>query len=265
MMADPGGSGCTTTLPRVPRPGPVPRLVGAAGLAQLGVALTLVPAVQGAVVISFTGDRGLHLGDAVGALALGGALVVGAGARRPAGPPPAADGRPRDSLALLAVGLGLVAQALLGVTEVTQGSNLAFDLAVSLGAAAVTLAVALVLVPKARRHPAALVTPGRAACLAALVAGWVVDSRALPSGTVFGPAFLAAAVAASRPPGLRAHWAALVAGMLAVNVASLADIAGVDVLLARGAGGTPRTGALGAALAAGALGDHLLTRRRARR
>ena len=102
------------------------------------------------------------------------------------------------------------------------------------------------VVPRHRTMPAVLVL------VLVLAIGTVIDLMVLPSGTVFGAALLAIALAAKgdRPWGLRLVLIILGAAGLALSFASLADLAGVDVLMARDGGGAARGVLLGAIAAA---------------
>lgn len=87
---------------------------------------------------------------------------------------------------------------------------------------------------------------------AALTLGFLLDAVAVPSGTLFGPLFLALFLARrDLRSGSPLAAAALVTAAFvfaALSAASLFDLAGLDVRMASSDGGTARTGALGVVL-----------------
>ena len=77
----------------------------------------------------------------------------------------------------------------------------------------------------------------------------MVDALVQPSGTLVGPIALAAYLAMTA----RSRWAAIALSIAIVlfamaSLASLADVAGLDVRMADGGGGPVRTAALGLVL-----------------
>jgi hypothetical protein len=87
-----------------------------------------------------------------------------------------------------------------------------------------------------------------AVATALVVGGVAVDLLVVPSGTVFGVAILAGVSAAAlrrRFARLAAALAVLAVVLVLMSVASLTDIAGIDIVMAKDEGGAARTGALG--------------------
>jgi hypothetical protein len=90
---------------------------------------------------------------------------------------------------------------------------------------------------------------------AVVVVGSVADTLFDPSGTVFGIAAAAAYLATrTRSRGLTATLLLLAVVLLGLTVASLADIAGIDVSLSNDGGGAVRAMALGVLLMIVGLG-----------
>ena len=88
---------------------------------------------------------------------------------------------------------------------------------------------------------------------ALILAGTVVDVLVVPSGTVFGVAVLAGSCAVllrRRSAALAGLFGVIAVALIVASIASLTDLAGVDVLMAKDEGGAARSGALGVVLVA---------------
>jgi hypothetical protein len=202
-----------------------------------GVALQPWP---GPIVLAFSSNQGLDLGDVPSIL-----LVVAAGALL-AGAPLAAPihravarlrttwpARPR--IAALASGAVLVAAGLIQVYEKGRQERIVAA-AVSLVAVG-ALAWLLLAVGTAVLVPAGW-----------FLAGAVIDAIATPSGTLFAPMLLAVNLSVARRGIARLALLGTAAACAAVSAASLRDVAGIDVRMAAGEGGPARAAALGVVL-----------------
>lgn len=216
--------------------------------------MAVLPPV-GAVVVTITAMHGLHASDAV-LLAIA-AFVVRRALRRTAEPGASQPGdrpfrMPRFErplpLAYAAIGAGLVILGLVGSTDAKAWSTGTFTVAllpivaVSVGAIGGT------------------VTSGGSSAVwlaGAAFVGYVVDSVLQPTGTAFGPAFLAGALARSGDRRECGHYHVIAMALVSLNVLSLADVADVDVVLADSGGAVYRTIALGTVLVVGVYGDRL--------
>ena len=150
--------------------------------------------------------------------------------------------------ALASLGGALAVTGLFDGADVAERLGFVFDVGAPLALVVIvtwTIAAAAVdPVPWPATIPATVAEMG-----VALGAGLLLDAALTPSGTLFGSAALALVLAtrAVRPLG-RVLFVALAAGMLAINVASLADIAGIDVLMSRSGGGSARSPGLAVVL-----------------
>jgi len=95
-----------------------------------------------------------------------------------------------------------------------------------------------------------LASVGSAALVPALwfLIGAVFDARAMPTGTLFAPAALAAALAFGREGIARASLVMAALGCVVLSVLSLSDVARIDIRMATWDGGPGRTAALGGVL-----------------
>lgn len=224
--------------------------VGALVISSSAIVVLLPP--RGAVLLIFTATHGVHAGDLVALAPLAGAgwLAPELGRRL-------VDGLHRvQALALVPVGAAIVGLGALdaaGALESQPDICAAALSALVIAGAAVTSRALAENQPPPPRHPP---TTAPLACLAALVAGWLVDAVLYPSGTVVGPMLLTVTAAAIRWSGRSGRsWAVLAALLALVNVGALVDPLGVDGWLARGGGGDTRTLALGVAVALGGTAD----------
>lgn len=230
-------------------PGAVLRIAAVVGLVGAAVAAVAVEPWHGVTFLAVTDTHGVDTGDAVvlPLLVAGVWLALGSPSRRE---------RLRHGRGpLVSIAPAVFGAALVIVTVVDLGLlGRPGDLVVTGGfvASAGWFLVATVLAP------ATWLPPGGHALLVAtatFVTGSVVDAVFPPTGTVFGPLLLATFLAFTATPRRRAMLLWLVVGaLLAANVASIVDIADVDVLFARSEGARIRAGTLGVVLLTAATG-----------
>jgi hypothetical protein len=225
------------------------RTAAVVGLTAAAVVLLAAPPWHGPILFSVSPGHGLDLGDvaalAVGVLAARLALPLLLPRRGQLG------FLARSDAALAGLGLVLGFVGLLDLTRAYQRLGTAYDvlapiLVIGAGAwAAVAATLDPVLWPATVRTTVARAT-------VVLLGGLLLDAAATPSGTLFGTAALAVHLAVrSRRSVARVVFAAIAALMVLLSAASLADIAGIDVLLSRSGGGAFRSAALVAVLGAG--------------
>jgi hypothetical protein len=225
------------------------RLAGAALAGVTAIVLLVWSPWHGAILFSVSLDHGIDVGDLPAillfVLAVKLAEPVLVAHRRRLGPVASSE------LALAALAVTL---AVIGALEVARVLHRLGPVVAVIGAAAVAGAAlwAIVAAVVDRDLWPAAVRSTVAIAAVVLLAGLVVDAAATPSGTLFGCGAASAWLAArARRRAALVVFAAAAAGTLALDVASLADIAGVDVLLSRSQGGAARTVALVAILLAG--------------
>lgn len=238
------------------------RSIAIVALLALAVGLFAASPYHGPILFFVSPGHGFDLGDTA-ALAF---VVLAARLARPRLRSVRGPWRSLTSsrAALAALGIALSVTVLLHGTDVDERLGALYDAGAPLAFVALvswTIAAAVVEpVPWPATLPATV-----AAMAVALGAGLAVDAAMTPSGTLFGTtaAALVLAVRARRPLG-RLLFAAAAVGMTAVNVASLADIAGIDVQMSRSGGGVARSAALGALLVTATVYDGVAATTRAR-
>ncbi len=220
------------------------RLLGSASLVAAALLLLLAQPWRGPVLFVFSSNQGIDLGD----LPVAGMVTVAwilvrdlrsvAGATGFAQPLVTTSGGHRRWAALAAG----AAMATVGASELSDAGG---------AQGRVTEALVAVVVLACAGWFALAMGPSAKGFIAALLCGLLLDALATPSGTVFGPMFVAAHLAiTTRRRSARSTMA--VAGLLlaATSAASLADVAGLDEVMADGEGGPARTLALGLVLVA---------------
>lgn len=205
---------------------------------------------RGPILVFLSADHGLHLGNLPAAVLL---VVAGALAMDLPVVRSLAERVRRGEPAMAVVGAGTVL-LLVGLSGLRDGGDPpVVEASIALGVLTATAWL--------------LVAAGRSALVpaAALVAGLLIDSLSTPSGTVFGPATLAACLAIGAPRRLQqATLMATALGLVALSMTSLHDVAGIDVRMA-GSGGAPaRTASLGLVLVLAGAGDWWLANDRSR-
>jgi hypothetical protein len=207
---------------------------------------------HGATLLSVTADHGVDTGDllAIPVLVLAAWLVDAP--RRARG---LVAGLPRREhlgpAALAAVGVAALLISALDVTGLDHGV-----VANAVAPALLALAGSALLVVVLSGTPVWVCSAPRSALTPWLVllAGLLVDAFFPPTGTVVGPTLLAGYLAVTARSGwIAAGLALIAAGLIAANIMSIADIGGVDVLMARSEGAAARTAALGLVLTAAAI------------
>ena len=248
---------------------PVWRMPAVAVLVVAALAIIVAQPFHGAVLVSLTPEHGFDAGDllAVPFLVAAGTLARGSPPRRGASPvgadrgataPGGAATTRREALCAVPLGLALLAVALLGSADVRRRWGARPALLVAAGVVGAGVAGTLAFAGAHGRRGGRRRAPWYLLAFAAVTAGALADTAALPSGTVFAALAPVLLVASTRRPGLRAaHWYLLAATLSAANLVALADVAGLDVVMASESGGPARTVALGAVLTIGGLGDHL--------
>ncbi|MGH9181545.1 MAG: hypothetical protein ACRDY5_07515 [Acidimicrobiales bacterium] len=237
------------------RPPSWPILAGAAVLVGAGIGTILLSPVKGAVLIALTPSHGLHTGDLLALLAVAAAYARVSTVRAPA------TRRPRRlaTTALVPAGAALVAVALLNVNDSFQAAAPPVALVCALAILALGGAGSCLFFRSSLGARSAPGVPALAAAVPALLAGCLLDGAFLPSGTAFGAMLLAISVCVSPERRLvdRAHYVLIATCLGGLNTAALADLAGLDVVLAHNGGGVFRTLALGTVLVAGGTVDLL--------
>jgi hypothetical protein len=219
----------------------------------LAVVVVAVQPWHGATLVALSPRHGVDEGDLL-ALAL---LVPAAAAFARTAVGRAVAARIRSAPLLLgapaaagALGFALLLIGVLDIGDVLEEPGRAAE---ALGIFVFALAFGWVVVALAAGSPPLPAPRGRVQliCAMSLVAGFVVDSWMRPSGTVFGPALLAAAVAlTASTPGARRVAVGLVVALTLLNVASLTDFRGIDVQMAEHGGAPARSAAVGVVLVA---------------
>jgi hypothetical protein len=229
------------------------RAILAVSLVLAALLLVASAPIRGPIILTLTNRRGVDLGDLTALPLLWAATALVRPSLPALGlhrfePPPA-------RLHGAAIGSCLVVAGSL----VLSGASRHLPRASAIAALALVALVALALATLPWR-------PGLTGWpVAAFVAGALVDVTTLPTGTLVGPALLAAWLACHRasdepaparaaPHGSNHLMAAIVAGCGVLNVLSLTDIAGVDVVMARHGGGPARSITLGLVIVAVAIG-----------
>jgi hypothetical protein len=225
------------------------------GLTLLGIAAAIVALEpwHGPILISLVSGRGVDSGDLVVLPLVIAAVLAFASARRRSGQAGGREPRPsRFDSATLGAALGvllLLAQAL-RLADLDETRLLALLLCGIIIALTIWFGVEVVsgqtsfgaIGPKADGRLAGIL----------LFAGLIIDALVVPSGTAFGivlpTAYLASRV---RSRLLATLLGALATFFLGATIMSLADIAGVDVLLSKDEGGVFRAIALGIVLTCG--------------
>ncbi len=243
------------------------------GAAKLNIALSLALALvlllaafvsvrlqphRGPILVALSPSHGVDLADlaAVPALIAGTALVVRSTSPRPGKQTSAAAAASLACLGLLTGVLGG-----LDLSRTNRRLGRAFDI---IGPAAFgVLAILLTVAVAAGGRPWRRTTRARVpTAVVILGVGLAVDVAALPSGTLFGPTGLAVYLATQTPLRcLRVVFLVLGAMSLLITGASLADLGGLDVLLARSEGGSARGVAFGAVALVGSAFEALVSRR----
>jgi hypothetical protein len=218
-----------------------PRAVGAAICAALAVGLVIVEPWRGPILVFLSSGHGLHLGNLPAAvlLVVAGALAVELPAVRSV-----AERARRGRPAMAVVGAGAVL-VVVGLSALRDGG----------GPPVVEASIALAVLTATAWL---LVAAGRSALVpaTAFVGGLLLDSLSTPSGTVFGPAMIAACLAIGAPRRLQqATLAATSLGLAALSMASLHDVAGFDVRMAGSDGAPARTASLGLVLVLAGVGE----------
>ena len=224
----------------------LPRSIAVAALLVLAVGLFAASPWHGPILFVVSPGHGFDLGD-IAALT---AVVVAAYLARPLLRSARGSLRALTSsrLALAALGVALAVTGLLDRAGVAEDLGAAYDLVAALALVAIvawTIAAAAVdPVPWPTTLPATVAALG-----VALGAGLVLDASLTPSGTLFCTIAVALvlAVRSVRVAG-RVLFVSEAVGMLAINVASLGDIAGIDEVMSRSGGGAARSVALAAVL-----------------
>jgi hypothetical protein len=227
---------------------PTLRLLVAAGLVTVAGLIVIVEPWHGPIVVSLVSGHGIDTGDLLTLpFLVGAALLV----RSLLTHGRLSDGaRKRGSLSMFVLGASLLAAqgARLANVDTRLGPVPYVVGAVVLAAAAWfvgELLVGSVQWGAENNRTAWLIGSG-------LLAGTVVDVVLTPlGGTTIGAIVLVLIVVLTRRPrcrGLAAVLAGLGVSLIVVNVASLTDVAGVDVLMAKDQGGGARGAAIGAIL-----------------
>lgn len=163
--------------------------------------------------------------------------------------------RPSRAVAATLVACFAVVTGLLGGLDLSRANRrLGSEFDTLAPAAFLVLAILSVVTTTAGAYPWPRSTRRRfGTAVLAVSVGLVVDVAVLPSGTVFGPAALAGCLAARGPGRARVALLVLIAASVVISAASLADLGGLDVLLARSGGGGARGLAFGAVALVGSL------------
>jgi hypothetical protein len=237
------------------------RSIAVAALLVLAVGLFAASPFHGPILFVVSPGHGFDLGDMAALAAIVAAACLArpllASVRGPLGI------LTRSRPALAGLGAALAVTGLLDRAGVAEDLGAAYDVVAALALVAIvawTIAAAVVdPVPWPTTLPATVAALG-----AALGAGLLLDASLTPSGTLFCTIAVALvlAVRSVRVAG-RILFVAETIGMLAINVASLGDIAGIDVPMSRSGGGAARSVALAAVLLTATVYDAVGRRRAA--
>lgn len=218
-------------------------------MAASAIALLAVRPFRGAVLLTLTARNGVDTGDLLALPPLVAAVTILKGRL----PRPEAWGTPT----LAPFGAAIL---LIGALEASGAMDwVPSPVALLLALALLGLGTIASLAVWAAARPAVGAT-GRHRCRSAhlapvaLGAGYLLDTALGPSGTVMGPLLLAALLSLQGPRTRRVRYLGVAGVLLLVNVAALADVAGLDSPLASRGGGGTRTIALGLVFAVGGLG-----------